>query len=218
MHVAIICIATLDGRIAPPGFGSEADRCFLEEQRHQSDGSLLGAASLRKGNPLMRGPAGQPLPGRVRAFVSASGNIPGDRDIFTEKPVPLIFTSREQRAALRQRLGQRAEIHTIGTQPEAGGLDLQAIIPILEKRGVQRLLIEGGGRLNYAALQSGIVDEVLLTLAPRISGLAASPSLADGPLLLGEPFIKLTLTSCRQADTGELFLRYRLKNQKEIFR
>ena len=161
----------------------------------------------------MRGPAGKPLPERVRAFISTSGKIPGDRDIFADKPAPLIFTSREQRAALRQRLGQRAEIHTIGTQPGAGGLDLQAILPILEKRGVQRLLIEGGGRLNYSALQSGIVDEILLTVAPRISGLVTSPTLADGPLLLGEPFIKLTLISCRQADSGELFLRYRVKNQ-----
>jgi riboflavin biosynthesis pyrimidine reductase len=75
---------------------------------------------------------------------------------------------------------------------------------------VASLLIEGGARLNYAALEEGLVDEIHLTLAPFVSGDRDSAALADGPRPLGDPFLALELVSSEPLASGELFLHYRV--------
>jgi len=69
---------------------------------------------------------------------------------------------------------------------------------------VQRILCEGGPRLNAALLQAGLVDELYFTLAPKLAG-------GDDPLTIvhGGAFgvLRLRLLSLQDHD-GELFLRY----------
>ena len=91
----------------------------------------------------------------------------------------------------------------------AGGLSLQGAIDFLVERGVESLLIEGGAQLNYSALAQGLVDEILLTIMPFISGDKNAPAFADGPKCLGDPFLEFELLSCETVSTGELFLHYR---------
>jgi riboflavin biosynthesis pyrimidine reductase len=91
---------------------------------------------------------------------------------------------------------------------------LQAALDIFAGRGVESLLIEGGAQLNYAALAEGVVDEILLTILPFVSGEHGDPAFADGPKYLGDPFLELELLSSEPVSTGELFLRYRIKKMK----
>ena len=51
-----------------------------------------------------------------------------------------------------------------------GMVDLNALVRILGKRGVDSLFIEGGSRINYSALKSGIVNHVYCYVAPKIFG------------------------------------------------
>ncbi|MBN8249897.1 MAG: dihydrofolate reductase family protein, partial [Verrucomicrobia bacterium] len=77
------------------------------------------------------------------------------------------------------------------------------------ERGVRRLLVEGGGELNAALFEAGLVDEVHLTLCPLLVGGRTAPTLADGE---GIPHLadaaRLTLVN-RRARGAELFLTYR---------
>ena len=74
----------------------------------------------------------------------------------------------EKSAALRQR---GAEIVCL---PNADGkVDLPALMEELARRGVNELHVEGGFRLNGALLAAGLVDELLLYLAPCLIGDAA---------------------------------------------
>ncbi|WP_456385769.1 RibD family protein [Desulfolithobacter sp.] len=216
MHVSIISITTLDGRIAPAGFGSQEDRSFLEQMRAETDASLLGAGSLRESDPEMRGPNGLLDPSRLRCLVTSSSSLPRTRKIFSDPAHrPLVFCPRQRVSALRKSIGgETAEI--IGMVVDSRGMvPLEAILKELAGRGVERLLIEGGGRLNHEALMAGIVDELLLTLAPKISGRVDTPCLADGPEHLGSPMLELALKEWRVAPTGELFLRYRILRKKQ---
>lgn len=210
MQVSIICIATLDGRIAPAGFGSREDRRFLEQMRAETDASLLGAGSLRESDPEMRGPDGILDPARLRCLITSSPSLPRTRKIFSDPDCrPLVFCPGQRMSALRESMGETAEI--IGTDVDSRGMvPLEAVLEELAGRGVKRLLIEGGGRLNHEALRAGIVDELLLTLAPKISGRVDTACLADGPDHLGAPMLELMLAQWRAAPTGELFLRYRI--------
>ncbi len=79
-----------------------------------------------------------------------------------------------------------------------------------EKWNVQRLLCEGGGELNDALFREDLVDEVWLTLCPRILGGRNAPTMADGAgadSLLHAT--RLELTSMKRAG-DELFLVYRV--------
>jgi len=214
LKTILICIETLCGRISPAGFGSKADRMLLEEAREQTGATLLGAGSLRAGDPEFRTGGGKLPAKRIRAVITRSGNIPSERSIFKRGPKPLIFCPAGLAKDLEARFRQIARIIGIPEGPEEM-LPLKEVLAHLGKLGAKTCLVEGGGRLNYEALRQEIVDELLITISPRIIGKDSEACLVSGPGALGSPFLDLDLLSCRpDARTGEIFLHYRVKKGK----
>ncbi len=214
MKITIIAASTICGRIGPGLTGSPVDRGFLEKMRAATDASLLGAETLRQGDPEMRGPGGHLLSQRIRGFITRSGDIPvAGRKIFQQGPPPLIFTGEAAAAGLRDRLGTLAQVVALPAD-SVGGLSLAAAFAHLAELGAASVLVEGGGRLNYACLRQGVVDEILLTLTPKLSGDQEAASLCGGPGPLGDPFLSLALVSCEAAETGEVFLKYRVRKEE----
>ncbi len=210
VKVLMIAAVSICGRIGPGLVGSQQDRLFLEKMRAETDASLLGAGTLREGDPEMRGPGGVLPADRIRSIISGSGKIPYEnRKIFSQGPRPLIFTNDVESRRLCEKLGQRAEIVPLPSGP--AGLSLKAAIDELGRRGAASVLLEGGGKLNYACLAEGVVDEILLTVTPKISGDRNAATIADGPFPLGAPFCELELVRCEAVGTGEIFCRYRVK-------
>ncbi len=210
MHVTIICVSTLCGRIEPMGIGSPDDRKRLEQARSFTHASMIGASSLRNSDPEMRCENGIIPETRIRAVITESGSIPANRKIFQNGPSPLIFTSADGSSNIPEGIRKKAHIHILRHHSD-GSLAIAHAISILEGMGAETMLIEGGGRLNYAALKQGVADELMLTLAPRITGVYGTTSLVDGPAFLGSPFLELELLGCDPAPQGsELFLKYRI--------
>ena len=209
MKVFLICITTACGRIGPGNLGSLKDRRHLERMRMTTDASLLGAGTLREGDPEMRGLRGVIPENRIRAVITMSGKIPIEgRRLFQAGPPPIVFTSKDQASSLAEAIGHKARVVSL---PEGThGLSIGAAISDIGRMGAKTVLIEGGAKLNYSALSEGVVDEVLLTIAPKLSGDEGAASFADGPRHLGEPFLPLKLLECQTASTGEVFLRYKV--------
>ncbi len=209
MKTAIVCVETLCGRITPATMGSSLDRERLESLRVSSGASLIGAGTLRTADPVMACPGGILPSGRIRAVVTGSGHIdPAGKALFSGKgPPPVVFTSCAGALALEKTLGGSASVVAVGGDGK-GGVDLSQVIRWLSRRGVERLLIEGGGRLNYSALAQGVVDEIHLTLAPRVLGAGRGLSSFQGGAPLGAPFLELELKECVPVETGEIFLTY----------
>ena len=208
MKVILVAAATICGRIGPSLVGSRLDRRRLEEARENTQASLLGANTLRFGDPEMRTTEGRLSPDRIRAVISMSGAVPhAEKKLFLRGPKPIVFTAREKRDELQMKLGEAAEV--VAVPRGVGGLSLLAVLDFFKKRNVRSMLIEGGGRLNYSALAQGVVDEILLTIMPFISGDRNAPSFADGPDSIGDPFRQFALISCEPVTTGEVFLHYR---------
>ena len=188
--------------------GSRLDRRRLEDARDNSQASLLGANTLRTGDPEMRGIDGRLQPERIRAIISRSGEVPIEgKKLFMHGPKPVVFTSTAKTEVLLKKMGDKARVVALPEGPH--GLSLQAAIDFFSDLGVESLLIEGGGRLNYSALAQGVVDDILLTVLPVVSGDRNAPAFADGPESLGNPFLKFELLSCEPVSTGEVFLHYR---------
>lgn len=213
MKVLLVGATTICGRISPAGYGSLLDRRRLEETRDNTGASIMGANTLRTENPEMRGTNGTLSSDRIRAIISRSGFIPvTGKKLFDHGPKPVVFTGEDNISALQDRLKDKARVLSLPEGPH--GLSLQAALDIFAGRGVESLLIEGGAQLNYAALAEGVVDEILLTILPFVSGEHGDPAFADGPKYLGDPFLELELLSSEPVSTGELFLRYRIKKMK----
>jgi diaminohydroxyphosphoribosylaminopyrimidine deaminase/5-amino-6-(5-phosphoribosylamino)uracil reductase len=75
------------------------------------------------------------------------------------------------------------DVEHVELPPREGHVDLHAALGDLARRGVNELHVEAGATLNGALLRSGLVDEVLVYLAPRLlgpgRGMAEWPALVD---------------------------------------
>jgi riboflavin-specific deaminase-like protein len=143
--------------------------------------------------------------GLLRVLVSASGRIDRDSRFFDDADggARIVVTLEETPDAALRAVEGRAELWRIGR----GSVDLTELLRRLHERGVARLLVEGGGELNWHFVREGLVDELYLTLAPALLGGRAAPTLleGDGFTMAGRSRLRLLAVE-REGD--ELFCRY----------
>ena len=189
--VALQMVASLDGAIAvdgrSSGLGGAADRRSFLRLRARADVVLAGAGTARDED---YGPPGEPdtaaaearrtrgqAPRPVLALVTRSGRLDPDSRLFADGHRPIVVTtSTTDLGAAADRVDARR--HGVDDVDLAGALrDLHA-------DGVRWVTCEGGPSLNAAMVAAGLVDEVFVTVAPRLVG-AHDATLVDGPLAGG---------------------------------
>jgi 2,5-diamino-6-(ribosylamino)-4(3H)-pyrimidinone 5'-phosphate reductase len=101
---------------------------------------------------------------------------------------------------------RRAALREAGAHPVVAGterVDLVAGLDELESRGIDRLLIEGGGEVLFSAFEAGVVDELSVYVGSLVIGGRDAPTLADGEGFV-EAFPELALESVERIDDGVL--------------
>ncbi len=191
--VLINMAMSADGKVAPAhrrfvAFGSQRDHANLLSLRTTADAVMCGArtvdsapVTLDAGGPeyerrrLRDGLASQNL----RIVVSGSGSVDPQAKIFQHGVSPLIVLASGQapksRLAKLERLADCVKV--CGKSKVALG---QALGWLHREWAVKRLLCEGGGELNFELLRLGLVDELHLTVCPRIIGGRDAPTITDG--------------------------------------
>ena len=99
---------------------------------------------------------------------------------------------------------------TSGVEYARIGDDLPRLMAELHERGVRSVLCEGGPTLNSFLFAAGLVDELFLTMNPKVVGGAAALTIVAGRELV-EPR-ELDLVSVAEAD-GELYTRWRVRRK-----
>jgi riboflavin biosynthesis pyrimidine reductase len=130
-------------------------------------------------------------------IVSGRLDLPWDAPLFTEGAGRvLIFTASDE---------EPPETATpLRVVRQSGAIDLRAALSHLRReRGVRALLCEGGPRLHAELQAQGLVDDLFLTIAPKIVG-GDAPGIVAGEL--PNP-IRLELAWLLE-ENGELFARY----------
>jgi riboflavin-specific deaminase-like protein len=182
---------TVDGKVStnaltPSGFTSRHDKHRLLEIRALGDAVLVGRNTLQTddmsmGLPdqtlrearLARGQKEYPL----RVVVSRSGNFPGNLKIFRTHDSPIIIYSTNL-IRNREALEKQAALHLFGEED----LDLGAVLAHLyESYQVRTLVCEGGPTLAKSLARADAVDQLFLTVAPRLFGGGAAPGILGGP-------------------------------------
>lgn len=211
---------SLDGKIStetrdPVRFTSRTDRGLMDEIRADADAVLIGAATLRAEDPPVRIQAarrrdertrrGKP-PHPVSIVLSRSLRLPSEGRFWKDDRVERIVATTEQTPAeLTLPFEDKAEVIRAGRT----SVDLVELCRVLSERGIGRLLVEGGGEVNMAFWEAGLVDEVYLTLCPVVIGGRNAPTAADGAGFAADRLRNLRLLESRRVGQ-EFFLRYRV--------
>jgi riboflavin biosynthesis pyrimidine reductase len=191
-------IASVDGATAVDGvaggLANQADKDLFRLLRSLADVVLVAAGTVRAEG---YGPSRVPI-----AVVTRSCNLDWESRFFTAQDAkPVVVTVATAPAEARARAAEVADVVVAGERD----VDLAMAVDALGERGWRAVLCEGGPTLNGQLAAAGLLDELCLTLSPRLVGGTAKRLLA-GPLLPGPP--TLTLASACEQD-GFLFLRYR---------
>ncbi|CAN5219662.1 pyrimidine reductase family protein [soil metagenome] len=216
-YTTINMVSTADGKITvndrAGGIGGPVDRLAMRVLRSRVDAVMVGAGTVRAekinlGVPpdldgIIRGP--EPL----GIVVSASGDVPLYNLAENSGERLLFLVSDESSREAVEALSARGEVRRL--REMRGGSGYFAALSVLRHEyGVRSLLVEGGPSLNHALISSELVDELFLTLAPKLAGGGA------GNILSGELFggaVEMRLLSVYEAD-GELYLRYALEQDQ----
>jgi 2,5-diamino-6-(ribosylamino)-4(3H)-pyrimidinone 5'-phosphate reductase len=217
--VSINMAMTADGKITSalreePAFASRYDKKMMDRLRAEADAILVGAGTMRADDPplAVRDPemkahrrALLKPDGLVNILVTASAAVDPRSRFFAGRAVSeciiatVIDAPDDRIASLRA----VAEVWTAGR----GRVDLRELLSRLKARGIERLLVEGGGETNWGFVRDDLFDELYVTIAPALLGGRSAPTPFEGEGLTMADQRRLRLMSVDVKD-GEIFCHY----------
>ena len=184
--VTLKAALTLDGKIAAPEdntgwITSDKARLHVQRMRHEHDAILTGIGTVLADDCLLTDRSGEersrPL---LRIVVDSQLRIPlGSRMVESCRNDLLVVTTSAASPERRQALESRG-VEVAVLDGASGRTDLAAIVRLLTSRQYLSLMIEAGSKLNWAALETGIVDRIFFYYAPKILGGMQSLPVAGG--------------------------------------
>ncbi|WP_125098152.1 bifunctional diaminohydroxyphosphoribosylaminopyrimidine deaminase/5-amino-6-(5-phosphoribosylamino)uracil reductase RibD [Leucobacter chromiireducens] len=167
-RVTVKWAQTLDGRAAAADGTSqwitgEDARGDVHRRRAEADAILVGTGTLLADDPAL----------------TARAETGGLLVPAAEQPVPVVVGHREIPAGARVRQHPALAARGLSAPIHVSGDDLAADLATLHAAGIQHIFVEGGPRVASALIAAGLVDEVLIYLAPALLG---GPRLAIGDL------------------------------------
>lgn len=163
---------SIDGRTAMASGESKwitgpAARQDVQKLRARSSAILTGIGTVLADNPALSvRPEGwypQPVIRQpLRVVVDSQSRIPVDAKIFQDNAQVLIATSVTTNRMLP---GEVCNLPSDNNR-----VDLSALMTELAKREINEVMVEAGSQLNGALLQSGLIDELVIYMAPKIMG------------------------------------------------
>jgi len=212
---------TADGKIDTferkgAAISSAKDKQRVDELRAAADGILVGGKTLLDEAPKLTVKSEALREGRIRqgrspnpikVGVASVADIQKDSDfIKAGDSRKVIFTTSQTS------ISQLENLRALGVEvfvDESPRVDLNKMMQTLKKIGVDHLMVEGGGTMNFELLRLGLVDELMIYIAPMIFGGANAPTLADGLGVPRERALEMKLTGVETWDDGGVLLKYR---------
>jgi len=217
MQITVNAAMTVDGKIATSlgdsAISSKEDLLRVHELRASVDGIVVGISTVLADDPRLTVRLAAKQDKRkypVRIIIDSTGKIPLDSRILrTASKIRTIVAVTEL-----AHTDTISKIKKMGAMVIVSGrqrVNLKKVLSIAKKMGIKRILVEGGGEINWSLFSLGLVNELIVTIAPKIVGGRKATTLVEGG---GYPSvsngIKLQVKKVQMQNNGELVLYYKL--------
>jgi 5-amino-6-(5-phosphoribosylamino)uracil reductase len=218
-YTLLSCSMSIDGYLGSPTprrleLSNDADFDRVDAVRASCDAILVGAETVRKDNPrlVVRSQARRDerealglAPSPIKVTVTERAQLDARADFFTTgESEKLVYCPSARVCNARSRLGPMATVVDAGHPVE-----MRTVSGDLGERGVERLMVEGGGMVHTQFLTDNLADELQLVVAPFFVGDSRAPRFVRDGLFPWNPGRRATLAGVREIGDVVL-LRYAL--------
>ncbi len=220
-YTLLSCSVSIDGYISSAAsrllLSNDADFDRVDAVRASCDAILVGATTVRTDNPRLlvrsqtrraerasRGLAPSPM----KVTVTQRADLDARADFFTAGDAEKLVYCASQRVP-----DARARFEPVATVVDGGRtVQMRKLSTDLASRGVERLMVEGGGTVHTQFLTDDLVDELQLVVAPVFVGDSEAPRFVRDGVFPWNPGRRATLADVRQIGDVVL-LRYALSTR-----
>ncbi len=181
-YVILSAAMTVDGKIGTKSnkikISTKKDTIRVHKLRAKMDAILIGKNTLDIDNPMLsvRHAIGK---NPIRIVLDSHGTIKSSSNILkTCNKIPTIIATTNLISKPNLMRLEKFPLQII----KCGKLsiNISQLLKILYKNGIKKILLEGGGTINWSFLKRGLVDELIITIAPYILGGSDSVTLVEG--------------------------------------
>ena len=202
---------TLDGKIGQRNkkviLSSKSDKIRVHKLRSKFDAILVGKNTVEQDDPLL---TVRHVKGKnpIRIILDSHGTIKNTSKIIkTAKNVPTIIVTSQ--LVSKRNFSRLKKLPLDVIVCGKNQVDIRKLVPILCKKGIKRILVEGGGTLNLSFLKNNLINEIIVTITPFVLGSENSVNLFEGILKPTKTLSSFKLKKVQKI-TNEIVLNYTL--------
>lgn len=179
-YVIISAAISIDGKIATrtgrSNLSSKKDLVRVHNLRKSVDAILIGKNTVNVDDPSL---TVRHVKGKnpIRIILDPNGSLSlKSKVISTAKKTPTILVVSENAKNVKKFVTKGAQVITCGKKK----INIKKLLQILDKKGIKRIVVEGGGTTNWYFFKEKLVDEIIITVTPYILGGSTAVSLVEG--------------------------------------
>lgn len=197
---------TIDGKIATKSgdsgwISNELSRADVHEMRHRLAAVMVGSGTVAADDPRLtvRRSSGAPGNQSLRVVVDSQLGLSLDCGLVkTARACPVLVATAVPDDCERATRLRDAGVDVLSLPDGAGRVDLRALMRELGARGVDSVLVEGGGTIHASLFEAGLVNELVVYIAPKVVGGAEAVTPVEGQgvntmaeaIALGSPVVE----------------------------
>ena len=207
---------SIDGKISTrkndSAISSKLDLVRVHKLRSKVDGIMIGISTVLDDDPMLNvrySTTGTKNP--IRIIIDSKARIPlNSRIIDSSNKIQTIIavTHNASSRKIKEIQKKGAQVLVYGN----GKVNLRNLFQQLEKMGLKKIIVEGGGEINWSVLKLGLVNELVVTISPVVIGGRDAKTLVEGKgftNICGG--IKMKLSNKIIQNKNEIVLFYKLR-------
>ncbi|AEH07359.1 2,5-diamino-6-hydroxy-4-(5-phosphoribosylamino)pyrimidine 1-reductase [Methanothermococcus okinawensis IH1] len=209
---------SLDGKLATidndSRISGEEDLKRVHNIRKNVDGIMVGIGTILKDDPRLTVHKIDAKIGDnpIRIVIDSNLRIPLNARVLNKDAKTIIATTLKDTPNKIEKINKLKDMENVEIiRTGIEKVNLKKLMEILYKKGIKKILLEGGGTLNWGMFKENLVDEVSVYVAPKIFGGVGAPTYVDGEgFKTVDECVKLKLEKYYPFDEG-IVLEFKVK-------